>query len=186
MMIEWRQCARRKAMQHCLRDGSDLGHSAASRWCRDRSRFWRRKFPSNVSGFNMLDVVDGRGDPRSKTLVILSKPFARATDRCSAQSTVTTGISTLGKMSVGVRRMTVIPRMRISRERTTKVYGLRSARRTIHMGIPSRGGRLKLIESGGSNNRLSIILRIHEKQVARGTSYSKWGRLGEAKSQLSG
>src|ERR1700730_3840407 len=51
------------------------------------------------------------------------------------QITVTTGISILGKMSVGVVAIDVKPRTRIRMEATMKVYGLFSASRTIHMGF---------------------------------------------------
>jgi hypothetical protein len=47
--------------------------------------------------------------------------------------TQTTGMSMLGKMSVGVLRMDNGPKMRMSRDITTKVYGLRRANRTIHI-----------------------------------------------------
>src|SRR5262245_53480473 len=40
------------------------------------------------------------------------------------------------KMSVGVRTMVSVPRMPISSASTVKVYGLRSASRTIHMPHP--------------------------------------------------
>src|ERR1700730_17177139 len=40
----------------------------------------------------------------------------------------------LGKMSVGVRAIVSGPTMRMSRARTTNVYGRRSAIRTIHIG----------------------------------------------------
>jgi hypothetical protein len=75
--------------------------------------------------------------------------------------TVTTGILTLGKMSVGVRRITVIPSMRIRRERTTKVYGLRNARRTIHIQIPNQGGRLKLVDVRRVEQRIIDNPKIH-------------------------
>src|SRR5262245_15315564 len=48
----------------------------------------------------------------------------------------------LGKMSVGVRAIVSPPRMLISSARTAKVYGRRSARRTIHMAFPVRASRL--------------------------------------------
>src|SRR4051812_36283640 len=43
-------------------------------------------------------------------------------------------MSMSGKMSVGIRRIVATPRMTMSIDITTKVYGRRSARRTIHMG----------------------------------------------------
>src|ERR1700687_2915909 len=49
------------------------------------------------------------------------------------QSTVMTGMSILGKMSVGVRWTTMGASSNNSSASTTKVYGRRSARRTIHM-----------------------------------------------------
>src|SRR5262245_62625315 len=47
--------------------------------------------------------------------------------------TETTGMLMLGKMSVGVRAIVSAPRMPIRSASTVKVYGRRSARRTIHM-----------------------------------------------------
>src|SRR5438034_5453702 len=44
-----------------------------------------------------------------------------------------TGMSISGKMSVGVRTTTTGVRSRISRAITTKVYGRRSAKATIHI-----------------------------------------------------
>ena len=52
------------------------------------------------------------------------------------QITVTTGISILGKMSVGVVTIAVAPKTRIRMEATMKVYGRFSASRTIHILIP--------------------------------------------------
>src|SRR5260370_1230385 len=49
------------------------------------------------------------------------------------QITVTMGMSMFGKMSVGVRWITIGARISSSSASTTKVYGRRSARRTIHM-----------------------------------------------------
>src|ERR1700685_86379 len=46
---------------------------------------------------------------------------------------LTTGILMLGKMSVGVRRMTIGARSNSSSETTTKVYGRLNASRTIHI-----------------------------------------------------
>src|ERR1700674_3220090 len=59
-----------------------------------------------------------------------------------------TGILIFGKMSVGVRTIESGPSMRINMARTTKVYGLCSASRTIHMihsiaPAPSEGSRNK-------------------------------------------
>src|SRR4051812_19515842 len=50
------------------------------------------------------------------------------------QTTVTTGMLMLGKMSVGVRRIVSGPTNRIRIARTTNVYGRLSAIRTIHTG----------------------------------------------------
>jgi hypothetical protein len=47
--------------------------------------------------------------------------------------TLTTGISMIGKMSLGVVTIADIPKMNTRREATTNVYGLRRARRTIHI-----------------------------------------------------
>ena len=49
------------------------------------------------------------------------------------QMTVTTGISTLGKMSVGMRCTVTTPNTTSKSATTTNVYGRRSARRTIHI-----------------------------------------------------
>src|SRR3984893_13508223 len=49
------------------------------------------------------------------------------------QTIATTGMLMLGKMSVGVRAIVNGPTIRISRARTTNVYGRRRATRTIHI-----------------------------------------------------
>uniref|UniRef100_A0A1I9YR24 Uncharacterized protein n=1 Tax=Paraburkholderia sprentiae WSM5005 TaxID=754502 RepID=A0A1I9YR24_9BURK len=49
------------------------------------------------------------------------------------QKMLTTGISMFAKISVGVRSIASGPTIRISTARTTKVYGRRSASRTIRM-----------------------------------------------------
>jgi len=49
------------------------------------------------------------------------------------KTTAMTGMSTLGKMSVGVRRIVTTPMIITSMAATTNVYGRRRARRTIHM-----------------------------------------------------
>src|SRR3984957_1843099 len=48
-------------------------------------------------------------------------------------TTLSTGISIFGKISMGVVYTARVPRIRISKDITTKVYGLRSAKRTIHI-----------------------------------------------------
>jgi hypothetical protein len=61
--------------------------------------------------------------------------------------TLTTGISMFGKMSVGVRRIETTPRIKSRMDATTKVYGLRSASRTIHIeNGPHKNG--KTIDAG--------------------------------------
>src|ERR1700689_708453 len=47
--------------------------------------------------------------------------------------TLTTGISMLGKMSVGVRKIATGPNISSRIDITTNVYGLRNANRTIHI-----------------------------------------------------
>ena len=51
------------------------------------------------------------------------------------QITLTTGMSTSGKMSVGMRRIDTMPSSATTIAATTKVYGRRRARRTIHMAM---------------------------------------------------
>src|ERR1700761_320707 len=51
------------------------------------------------------------------------------------QTTLTTGMSILGKISVGVLEITTGARMNNINDRTTKVYGRRNARRTIHIDL---------------------------------------------------
>ena len=66
-----------------------------------------------------------------------------------------TGISIDGKMSVGVlSRMNGLSRMS-TRAATTKVYGRRRARRTIHMGLRSRDvpGKGRQLVMQGSRKR---------------------------------
>src|SRR6202030_3458736 len=48
-------------------------------------------------------------------------------------TTLSTGISIFGKISMGVVYTASVPRIRISKDITTKVYGLRRAKRTIHI-----------------------------------------------------
>ena len=43
-----------------------------------------------------------------------------------------------GKMSLGMRRMVVMPTITMSRAITTNVYGRARARRTIHIGVLQR------------------------------------------------
>src|SRR6267143_5704127 len=57
------------------------------------------------------------------------------------QTTVTTGMSISGKMSVGVFLMDATPSNKMSSAITTNVYGRRSASLTIHI-TPERVGRL--------------------------------------------
>jgi len=47
--------------------------------------------------------------------------------------TATIGMSMFGKISIGVVYTASVPRIRISKDITTKVYGLRRAKRTIHI-----------------------------------------------------
>ncbi len=47
--------------------------------------------------------------------------------------TLTTGMSMMGKMSFGVVTIADIPKMNTKSETTTNVYGLRRAKRTIHI-----------------------------------------------------
>src|ERR1700730_15245792 len=72
---------------------------------------------------------------RSNTVVIrpsISSGFKLVYEKATA----ITGMSTLGKMSVGVRKITMGLSMRINNATTTKVYGRRRATFTIH--IPDR------------------------------------------------
>src|SRR5580658_7461844 len=63
-----------------------------------------------------------------------------------------TGMSTLGKMSVGVRRITTGLRRRINKATTTKVYGRLRATLTIH--IPDR-----MRVGAGGIHRFRVCLR---------------------------
>ena len=71
--------------------------------------------------------------PRRSALSISS-----ATCPVYCQTTEMTGMSTSGKMSVGIRRMATTPRSAISIAITTNVYGRRSASRTIHIPQPCK------------------------------------------------
>jgi hypothetical protein len=51
------------------------------------------------------------------------------------QTMLTTGMSMLGKISVGVRSIASGPTIKINTARTTNVYGRRSASLTIHMTV---------------------------------------------------
>src|SRR2546429_5277266 len=55
--------------------------------------------------------------------------------------TLTTGMLIAGKMSIGMERIETTPRTGINSARTTKVYGRRSASRTIHICV--RFGRVE-------------------------------------------
>src|ERR1700751_3962923 len=86
---------------------------------------------------------------------------------CSGESPVycqmmeTTGMLMLGKMSVGVLRTASGPRIINRSARTAKVYGRRSARRTIHISF-----QLLLTTSGG-NAANEVWVRVFRLRESR-------------------
>src|ERR1700733_10789650 len=75
---------------------------------------------------------------------------------------LTTGISMLGKISVGVRKIAIPPITKISMAMTTKVYGRRNANLTIHI-LESSGfcyctRRARAVVVLASANRLRTCL----------------------------
>src|SRR5215475_3343991 len=65
------------------------------------------------------------------------------------QTTLITGILMLGKMSFGVVMTAAMPRIAISTDTTTNVYGRRSAKRTIHIVHAFREESFPLMISDG-------------------------------------
>jgi hypothetical protein len=62
------------------------------------------------------------------------------------KTTLTTGMLMFGKMSVGVRRAAVVPKIRINSAMTTNVYGRRRASRTIPIiAVPSRNEFFRIV-----------------------------------------
>src|SRR5665213_772458 len=115
----------------------------------------------------------------SLTVVVMARSLGEAMRSaiCSGerplyiQTTVTTGISMFGKISVGIERMLKTPRIRIKSAKTTKVYGRRSASRTIHIGLlpaPESGWRFFVLSAtdsplvGRNYNTDKLRLRIEE------------------------
>src|SRR5580704_6816322 len=89
------------------------------------------------------------------------------------QTTETTGMLMLGKMSVGVVRTAIGQRIINRSARTAKVYGRRSARRTIHISF-----QLLLTTSGGNaanevNGKDFLAAEIALRADARATGVSK-------------
>src|SRR5260221_11607242 len=60
----------------------------------------------------------------------------------NVQMTLTTGISTTGKISTGVLKIETTPRIRMSNDMTMNVYGRRSASLTFHINHLPRALRL--------------------------------------------
>src|SRR5882724_2358896 len=73
-------------------------------------------------------VVKARSEFVVIRLVISSGPIP-----VNVQMTLTTGISTTGKISTGVLKIDTTPRIRMNNDMTMKVYGRRSASLTIHI-----------------------------------------------------
>jgi hypothetical protein len=71
---------------------------------------------------------------RTRSNPVVMRPSSSSGFRpVNCHATAITGMLMLGKMSVGVRRITTGLRMRMSRASTMKVYGRSSAIRTIHI-----------------------------------------------------
>ena len=65
--------------------------------------------------------------------VVICRSISSVERPLYVQTTLTTGMSMLGKMSVGVRRMAATPSITMSSAITMNVYGRRRASLTIHM-----------------------------------------------------
>src|SRR5580692_10165532 len=73
---------------------------------------------------------------RFRSYTLVSRPSSSSGFRpVYVQATATTGMLILGKMSVGVRKITTGLKIRINRAKTMNVYGRSNATRTIHMEI---------------------------------------------------
>jgi hypothetical protein len=82
--------------------------------------------------FHVLDVIDRAVNARSVTVMTLFS-MSSGDIPVEDQTTVTMGMFTSGKMSVGIRRIATIPSTAMRSAITTNVYGRRSASLTIHM-----------------------------------------------------
>ncbi len=88
----------------------------------------RSEFDSMCStSFTVVVIVRSNG-------VTIRDAISSADNPPYVQTTVTTGMLMLGKMSVGVRRIVSGPTNRIRIARTMNVYGRFRAMRTIHTG----------------------------------------------------
>jgi len=71
---------------------------------------------------------------KARSVVVMTRASMSVTERpVNDQMTLTTGMSTSGKMSVGVRTIVTAPNSTISTATITNVYGRRNASLTIHM-----------------------------------------------------
>ena len=70
---------------------------------------------------------------KARSVVVMTRAFMSLTGKpVNDQMTLTTGMLTSGKMSVGVRTMATAPSSTMSSTTNTNVYGRRSASVTIH------------------------------------------------------
>ena len=125
------QDAGRKALEHFLGCRRDLGVGGVEGGAGLEVNL-DDVFAVEAGRFGVLNVIDERGEAAFEgTGDAAFYLFGLRPVYC--QATETTGILILGKISVGVRRMSTGAAIRMRIARTTKVYGRLSASRTIHM-----------------------------------------------------
>ncbi len=87
----------------------------------------------SMCSMSLTEVVNDRSVTRSTRFSMSSGEMP-----VNDQMTLATGMSTSGKMSVGIRWDVSTPSTTMSRATTTNVYGRRSASLTIHTGVSPR------------------------------------------------
>src|SRR5205823_9543082 len=110
---------------------------------------------------------------RTRSYCVVIRPSISSGFRpVNCQATAITGMSMLGKMSVGVRRMRTGLASRISRARTTKVYGRCSATLTIHtlFLMQDDPARLPPPASANLHDHVRVLLVEGESEVSPWTS----------------
>jgi hypothetical protein len=110
------------------------GHWRCRGWRSAAGRIFTIAWPLTVvdSMCSMLSTVV----VRIRSYGVVTRPsISSRFNPVNCHATATTGMSMLGKMSVGVRRMRTGLTIRMSRARTTNVYGRSSAILTIHMSL---------------------------------------------------
>src|SRR5438105_14542679 len=102
-----------------------------------------------------LTVVD-----MARSLMNTTRRSMSSADRPGQfHTTITTGMSMAGRMSVFIRPVESTPKMAISEQRTATVYGRRRARRTIHM-------RSRLLVQGAAAFDAALAVRMQAQTPA--------------------